>query len=144
MSSALGVGPPFTTTLGAMEADELSRTAEAYVKRYAERVVVDKDNVFQAQDINWWAEERFQQLVHDDPETLWLLIQRVLELTEKAEVLGILAAGPVENLINFHGPAFIERIERKAANDARFRELLWGVWRSSTPDVWARVESARA
>ena len=127
-----------------MDADELSRTAEAYVKRYAERVVVDKDNVFTEQDINWWAEEQFQKLAHDDPETLWLLIQRVLQLTEKPDVLGILAAGPLEDLINFHGAAFIERIERKAASDAAFRELLWGVWRSSTPDIWARVEAARA
>jgi hypothetical protein len=57
-------------------------------------------------------------------------------------VLGALAAGELEDLIEYHGPAFIERIEQEAARDPRFRCLLCGVWRSSTPQVWARVLAA--
>ncbi|MGT2431445.1 DUF6869 domain-containing protein [Cupriavidus basilensis] len=57
-------------------------------------------------------------------------------------MLGALAAGELEDLIEYHGPAFIGRIERQAGRDPRFRRLLCGVWRSSTPQVWARILAA--
>jgi hypothetical protein len=58
-------------------------------------------------------------------------------------VLGVLAAGALEDLIQFHGPNFIGHIEAESRRNPAFRRLLGGVWRSSTPEVWARVQRAR-
>ncbi len=52
----------------------------------------------------------------------------------------MLAAGPLEDLIEYHGPDFIGRIEDEARRSAIFRELLGEVWESSTPEVWGRIE----
>jgi hypothetical protein len=121
---------------------ERDKLVKAYIQRYAERIVRDKDNVFVEQDLNWWAEETFQKLVHTDPEAAWELVLQVIENTDNVDVLGILAAGPLEDLVNYHGPQFIERIEQRAAADDTFREMLSGVYVSSTPDVHRRVEKA--
>jgi hypothetical protein len=57
------------------------------------------------------------------------------------EVLGVLAAGPLEDLIHDKGDDFIERIELLARRDPAFRLLLRGVWESGSPAVWERVAS---
>jgi hypothetical protein len=57
-------------------------------------------------------------------------------------VLGSLAAGPLEDLIRYRGPTFIDRIEDGARRNTAFRALFGGVWGSSTPDVWNRVRPA--
>ena len=126
-----------------MELAELDGLVDAYIERYANRIVRTADNVFVEQDLNWWAEEHVQALHHDDPEQLLRFIIRVIEKSRNVDVLRILAAVPLEDLIEYHGPRFIERIELLARTNEPFRDLLHGVWRSSTPDVWARVEAAR-
>jgi len=123
---------------------ERDALVDAYIERYAKRIVLGPDNVFIEQDLNLWAEERFQSLTWSDPEQLWLLILRVLEKTDKPDVLAMLAAGPLEVLIEYHGPNFIDRIEERAKSDAAFREVLWGLWPSSSSPVASRVEAARA
>lgn len=58
--------------------------------------------------------------------------------------LASLASGPLEDLLAKHGGNFIERIERAASNNDKFRETLVGVWQNEIPeDVWIRVEKAR-
>ncbi|WP_412547826.1 DUF6869 domain-containing protein [Pseudomonas sp. PDM11] len=57
-------------------------------------------------------------------------------------VFTILAAGPLEDLIDEAGPELIERIELHARRTPTFRNLLGGVWAISTPGIWARVEAA--
>lgn len=83
------------------------------------------------------------RLAHDEPELGWNLILRILGQDQSDHVLEMLAAGPLEDLIQYHGPAFIERIETQAAANANFKHLLGGVWESSTPDIWSRVEKVR-
>ena len=58
-------------------------------------------------------------------------------------VLGMLAAGPVEDLLQQSGSQFIERIETEARRDPTFRSMLNGVWKSGSPEVWTRLEAAR-
>lgn len=94
----------------------------------------------------WWAVERFMLVVGTDvsPEDCWKAILEVLARDPPKEVIGILAAGALEDLIASHGAEFIERIESESRRNPAFRHLLGGVWKnSSTPDVWARVEKAR-
>ena len=77
-------------------------------------------------------------------EDAWRVILAVLSRKPSDEVLGRLAAGPLEELIQTDGAAFIERMEECARKEPAFRHLLGGVWRSGTTDIWARVEKARA
>ncbi len=96
------------------------------------------------EDPNWWAIERFMELgQRDQAEASWIAILGVLKRAPSATVLGVLAAGPLEDLIHYWGPTFIERIEDAARRDAAFRALLGGVWQSSTPEVWDRVTAFR-
>jgi hypothetical protein len=129
-------------TLGAMTPEERDKLVAAYIQRYAERIVRDKDNVFVEQDLNWWAEETFQNLGHKDPELVWELVLQVIGSTDKPDVLGMLAAGPLEDLVNYHGPQFIDRIEERAKRDEKFRDVLYGVWPSSTSPIRERFEKA--
>src|SRR6266513_392346 len=105
-----------------------------YVAAYRESREVRGD------DPRFAAIEELDRLAHDEPELAWDLFLQILERDHSNHVMEMLSAGPLEDLIQYHGPAFIERIEARAKEDARFRDLLGGVWESSTPDIWARVE----
>ena len=85
----------------------------------------------------------FDRLAYESPETAWELILDVLNRDQSEHIVGMLAAGPLEDLIEYHGPQFIERIETTARKDPAFRHALGGVWESNSPEIWARVESAR-
>jgi hypothetical protein len=91
----------------------------------------------------WWPIGRFFELELEHPEDCWAGILAVLWREPSEKVLGVLAAGPLEDLIQNHGEHFIERIEAEAKTDPAFRALLHGVWESGTPEVWARIQKAR-
>jgi len=91
-----------------------------------------------------WALERIDKMVKQDPEASWRLIMELVLRAHSDYQLASLASGPLEDLLVKHGSEFIERVERAAANNERFRETLVGVWRNEIPeDVWTRVEIAR-
>jgi hypothetical protein len=82
---------------------------------------------------------------HLDPEVAWATIVKIVAHTLTGEQLAFLAAGPLEVLLSEHGAAFIARVEREAATNPRFENLLGGVWKlSMTDDVWDRVQKARS
>ena len=55
--------------------------------------------------------------------------------------LGTLAAGPLEDLLSYHGNEFIERIEAEARGSPEFAWVLGGVWQSTmAEDIWQRVQ----
>ena len=92
----------------------------------------------------FWAAEQFMfPGTSANAEDCWAAILEVLSRSPPESVIGILAAGPLEDLIDAAGPDFIERIELQARRDSAFRHLLGGVWESSTPDIWARIQGAR-
>jgi hypothetical protein len=115
----------------------------------AERLVTDYITAYQTTREVSGDDPRFQaimeldRLAHDDPEAAWPLIQEIIRRDQSEHVMEMLSAGPLEDLIRYHGPIFIDRIEAKAQGDPHFRNLLGGVWQGSTPDVWARVEKVR-
>ena len=77
-------------------------------------------------------------------EAVWRFIVKVVARRPSEWALGVLAAGPIEDLIGEFGDDFIGRIERMAQRDPVFRQTLHGVWRTtSSEDVWARVVQAR-
>ncbi len=79
-----------------------------------------------------------------DPETAWQAVLRIMKHDLSDEQMALLAAGPIESLLSWHGPKFIDRIEAEAQRSPAFAHLLGGVWRQDMPDeIWQRVESAR-
>lgn len=78
-----------------------------------------------------------------DPEEVWRVILAVLSLKPSPNIIGILAAGPLEDLIEDQGARFIDRIEDEARRNPAFRYLLGGVWESGRSEIWRRVEKAR-
>lgn len=80
----------------------------------------------------------------EQPEVAWSATLRLLTRDLKEEELALLAAGPLETLLAYHGEAFIERVEREAQDNPRFNHLLGGVWRHDMPEeIWKRVQKAR-
>jgi hypothetical protein len=93
-------------------------------------------------------------LAYDEPELAWDVIKSVIgryddtevfneQPTEARRILGMTAAGPLEDLLANHGPRLIERVEDEAKRDRRMSWALGCVWKNSmTDDVWTRVQRA--
>lgn len=85
------------------------------------------------------------ELPRDFPELAWSCILVILEhMGPPADDrrFAVLAAGPLEDLMDLHGEAFIDRAEAEARRNPRFAMLLGGVWRSEISEpVWARMSS---
>lgn len=69
-----------------------------------------------------WEEMR-QLAQENDAAEAWRVVKRILPLVPD-ECLGYLAAGPIEDLIDFHYADFIEDIEKLASDDNRFQLAL--------------------
>ncbi len=78
-----------------------------------------------------------------DIEDYWRAILAILARNPPERVPGMLAAGPLEDLIHSYGSDYIDEIETEAGRNPAFRQLLGGEWESSTPGIWARIEKAR-
>jgi hypothetical protein len=93
----------------------------------------------------WWAVNAVGEWhLEDKHEALWEFIIRTFEREMSDKAFGILAAGPVENLLSEFGESYIERVEELARKNPRFNFLLGGVWQlAMTEDVWARLQKAR-
>jgi hypothetical protein len=89
----------------------------------------------------FWAHEALDALVDREPETAWQVIDLIWRRNQSDKILADLAAGPVEDLLVRHGPAFIDRIYLTARREPVFRKLLGGVWRNTiTEPVWQRLK----
>lgn len=94
---------------------------QAYI-RHAELGSQDREH--------FWGWDAVTSFVHTAPaEEAWNL---VLMLVRRApdEVLGNVAAGPLEDVVRLHGAALVDWIEGEARRDERFRWALGGVWLS--------------
>jgi hypothetical protein len=91
----------------------------------------------------FWAVTKLDDLAYSEPSLAWSLILELVQEPLPATAFACVAAGPLEDLIEYHGPEVIEWVEREAEVNPRFRQLLGGVWKSSTAEVWARIERVR-
>lgn len=94
---------------------------------------------------NFWAFNELVGLCNDDPESCWKVIHLIRQLDGNDKILANLAAGPLEDLLVYHGNDFIDRIESLAKKDPQFKKLLGAVWQRDTPDsIWKRVKAVAA
>jgi hypothetical protein len=127
-----------------MKREEVEALAIAFIDQFSDQYVWDKDMVLTKRDTSAteWASEKMIDLALENPEELWDPILEILKRDPPTEVIEVLAAGPLEDYIAKLGERVIDRVEVQAAADAKFRNLLGGVWRNSMSDaVWARVQA---
>ena len=80
--------------------------------------------------------------VKANPECVWRIICLICELPEASDVLGLLGAGPLEDLLVVHGPSFIERVSTHASTSAQFRSALSETWKSGMrEEIWDQVQA---
>ena len=92
---------------------------------------------------NWAIQLVIRWHIRDKPKQVWRLIVAVLERDVSEEVLGMIAAGPLEDLLSDWGPDYIECVEEFARTNEKFRGLLPGVygWIRMSKDVWIRLQA---
>ena len=76
----------------------------------------------------WKAIFAVQRLAEKRPTELWQLILDVTATRPGPEVRDILAAGPLEDLIQNFGEQMLPEIEARAQADRYFADLLRSVW----------------
>ncbi len=113
----------------AMSVPDLART---WVEQYSKSDRDRDDNFFALMDYE-------RELREDDPDRAIDLILEILKIEANPVLLSMLAAGPLEDVISMRT---IDRIEREAAADKRFRDLLGGVWYfRATDELKARLDA---
>jgi hypothetical protein len=91
----------------------------------------------------FWSFEQTYDLVREDPVEAWKLILTIWSLDRSAPTRRSLSAGPIEELLCFHGEYIIPHIERQAKADPSFATLLGGVWQNTMSDsIWNRLQEA--
>jgi hypothetical protein len=95
-----------------------------------------------AQESFSWALDLEYDLILDDPDAAWFLILEILRRNNTPQILEVLSAGPLENLLAKHGDRMIATVEAEAKNNPSFASLLGGVWKNDmSEDVWSRVQA---
>jgi len=78
---------------------------------------------------------RLNDLIRDEPETAWPIIQEMWSLDQSDFILANIAAGPVEDLLRIHGPGFIGEL-----NSSRNATRCFGnCWARSGAREWLRA-----
>lgn len=98
--------------------------ARAWVEQYSKSDRDQDDNLFAIMDFE-------RDLREDDPDRMIDLILEILKIEANPVLLSLLAAGPLEDVIS---AGTIDRIEREARGNERFRDLLGGVWYYRAPE----------
>ena len=120
-----------------MENSELQDWVSAYLEAQERRVADSGDPL-------WWAVDRFFELMDAKPEDCWQAIVEITRRDLSEDLINVVGAGPLEDLIEEHGDKFIDQIEREAAQSPVFKKMLASVWDGGDSNVWSRVKRARA
>jgi hypothetical protein len=89
----------------------------------------------------FWSFEQTYDLVREDPLEAWKLILAIWSLDQSPPTRQGLCAGPVAELLCYHGEYIIPHIEKRAMADPSFARLLGGLWQNTmTDDIWNRVQ----
>jgi len=103
------------------------QVVDSYLRHYALK-----------QDQDFWAFDEVNQLVRRDPLAGWRVTCLLIKKASCDEALAYIAAGPLEDLLAFHGPGVIEHVTVAARADERLQLALSGVWLNRASPVWER------
>lgn len=93
-----------------------------------------------------WALDAVDSLIEpaSDGERAWSLLTALIAQADESDLEAI-GAGPMERFVKRHGAAAIERIEKAAAAEPKFRTALGGVWIEENyhpPTITSRLVTA--
>jgi hypothetical protein len=91
----------------------------------ANELILLLDWIANAESHDAW--EDLDEMVRNDPEQAWHWIRDMVDVAP-SRLLGMIAAGPLEDLLHRHGKSFIGRVKKAAAADSQFQHCLSGVW----------------
>src|SRR5690606_3524766 len=91
---------------------------------------------------NWWAFGALNRLISEEPGEALKVIENIAYRAEGSiELLGALAAGPLEDLLSEHGEKVIDEVEALAKREPAIRRCLAGVWQNSmSHELYARIQ----
>lgn len=91
-------------------------------------------------DDDFWAFEELNDLACDSPFDAWECIKDIFDQTSSESVLKNLAAGPLEELLFYHGASIIDELEILSRQNPLFAKLVKGVWSGEMPiNIQAKV-----
>ena len=94
-------------------------------------------------DPNFWAFEELGDYTNDDPKKAWTTILKILSIDSSDVILSNVAAGPLEDLLAFHGEDWISSVENEASKNTVFKTALLGIYQNEmSDDVWDRLQIA--
>ena len=118
--------------------NEILELAQAYCRKYSSEEAANKTEDFEIYESAF-------ELVKSKPEDGLRFILEVLDQDPNDFAFANLAAGPLEDLLAFHGDRMIDRLEREAKANPAFDDLLGGVLLGRLkPDIAKRVANARS
>jgi hypothetical protein len=110
--------------------------ARVWIDHYQAEYNSDRSNAL------LWSTDRMDYLVDYLPQKAWQIILIIWSMDRSRKTMGMLSAGPIENLLSKHGDETIELVEAEARRDPSFAKLLGGVWKHTmTDEVWARLQA---
>ncbi|MEY4564031.1 MAG: hypothetical protein RLZZ618_3308 [Pseudomonadota bacterium] len=121
-----------------MTPNDITAFAESWIAYWhTEEGSVERDELFPICELEG-------NLVREAPHDAWKLILRILELDKSVQIREVLSAGPLEDLLSYHGEALIDTIETEARANPHFAQLLGGVWQNAMPTaIWSRVQAVQ-
>jgi len=78
---------------------------------------------------DFWAVQRMSEIVarEQSAEAAWAVVSALIARAPD-DLLGAVAAGPLEDLVSYFAPELIDRIETAARRDPRTRSALARIW----------------
>ena len=92
-------------------------------------------------EFNHWSVDYVIDMTFEDqyPE-LWKFIKLTYPKDCPDNVLGVLAAGALEDFLVGAGEEYYEEISELARKDQKFKHLLGGVWQNEmSPEFWSKI-----
>ena len=101
---------------------ELEALAESWIK--LQHIGI---NSLGAKELDWTI-LALTELLHEDPEGLWELIIKILEIDDSELVCKSVGAGYLEDLLLNYPNQFLDRVNAKIASSHAFKVALASVW----------------
>lgn len=104
---------------------DIDRLAKAWI--FAQKLGVDSPGY----EKHSWAVDEVINMAAEEPQDLWQIILKILELDNSDEVARAVGAGPLEDLMVHHGEEFIGKVEEQVSRSDAFKTAMKSVWLDS-------------
>ena len=119
-----------------MDTAEFNKLCDGWILRYKQQGNSVSDEL-----PNYWAFEKLDDLVRDNPEIAWKAVLNILATDSSDSIIANISAGPIENLLVFHGEAAIKLIENESLENDTLKFSLRGVYQNDmSEDIWGRLQ----